>query len=113
MQFNIDKFFDRLQGQSLSRQAACLAVAEEIEDAEKQKLAFVDQASENPAFYKFICSQINSYILYLNVLYNRITTDEHKKLTKQAFDADKASVYHTMKLLIHIDQYESRIKSGR
>ena len=111
MQFNIDKFFDRIQEEVLSKQEVCQAVSEEIKEAENQKISFVDQASENPEYFKFICNQIDCYILYLNVLKARIEPQCKDTPDDLEFDTDQAMTYYTMKLLLQLDQFERKKRS--
>ncbi|WP_242919462.1 hypothetical protein [Pontibacter liquoris] len=106
MQFDIDKFFDRLQEQGLSKREASQAVFKEIKDAENQKIAFLDQASENPDYYKLISNHIDSYIIYLKVLHNRIAPHEQEMPEVQPYDTSKAVAYHTMNLLMQLEQLE-------
>ncbi|WP_018479033.1 hypothetical protein [Pontibacter roseus] len=111
MQFNIDKFFDRIQEQGLSRQQVSLEVDREIKESESQKVVFLDQAFENPEYYKFICSQIDSYIVCLKALRNRIAPQEQES-EEVALDNDNIVVYHTMRLLLLVQQYESKKRSA-
>lgn len=106
MHFDIDRFFDRLQEEALTKQEARQAIHDEIRDAEAQKIAFLDLATENPEFYRFLSGQINRYIFYLNVLHNRIAPHKKKLLHEQEYDTDKAGSCHTMKLLMQLEQLE-------
>lgn len=106
MHFNIDRFFEGLQVEALSKQEACQAIYSEIENAETQKIAFLDQATENPEFYRFLISQINSYILYLKALRKRISPQDKEAPGEQEYDGSKAEAYHIMKLLMQLDQLE-------
>lgn len=108
MQFDIDKFFDRLQEQGLSKQEASKAVFKEIKDAENQKIAFLDQASENPDYFKLISHHIDNYIIYLKVLHNRIAPENQKLSGEQTYDTTKAVAYHTMNLIMQLEQLERR-----
>lgn len=108
MHFDIDKFFDRIQQEGLTKQEAGQAVIQEIQDAETQKVAFADQASLNPSFFKFLCGQIDSYITYLKVLHVRISHKNKKYLEGLAYDPDKAKAYHTMRLLMQLEKIEAR-----
>lgn len=108
MHFDIDKFFDRLQEEGLSKQEASQAVCSEIRDAEGQRIAFLDQATENPEFYRFLSSQIDCYITCLKVLHSRIAPQGREELDAQTYDTDKAVAYHTMRLVMQLEQLEIR-----
>ena len=103
MHFNIDRFFEGLQEEALTRQEACQAIYSEIEKAENQKIAFLDQATENPEFYRFLSGQINSYILYLEALRKRVSPQDKEAPSGQEYDGSKAEAYHIMKLLMQLD----------
>lgn len=105
MHFDIDKFFDRLQREALSRQEAGQAILREIREAENQKVVFLDQAAENPEFYRLLSEQVNCYILYLRALRKRITGQEEPG--GQACDPGKAAAYHTMRLLLRLERLEA------
>ncbi|MFD3003955.1 hypothetical protein ACFS7Z_26600 [Pontibacter toksunensis] len=106
MHFDLDRFFDRLQEEALTRQQAKQAIHGEIRDAEAQKVAFLDQATENPEFYRFLNGQINRYILYLKVLYNRISPQGKREFDVQGYDTGSSSACHTMRLLLQLEQLE-------
>jgi len=58
MQFDIAKFFRRALAAGIF-QARGLEDTRKIKVAEGQKIVFLDQASENPYYCRFICHQVN------------------------------------------------------
>jgi hypothetical protein len=104
VEFDFNKFLDRLQEKALSRQEAAQMVHEEIRTAENQKVAFLDQARENPTFYRDLSSQTDNYITCLKVLHNKISPHVHEKLDEQVYMADKAIIDRTMELVQQLEQ---------
>ncbi|WP_162056125.1 hypothetical protein [Pontibacter pamirensis] len=108
MHFDIDRFFDRLQEEELTRQEASRAIHGEIRDAEAQKVAFLDQATENPVFYRLLCGQINRYMRHLRALHSRIAPHEKNVPEERELDTGDDRGCHTVKLLLQLEQLERR-----
>ncbi|MCC9167922.1 hypothetical protein [Pontibacter harenae] len=106
MEFDFNRFLDRLEEKALSRQEAARMVYEEIRAAENQKIGFLDQAKENPLFYRDISSQIDNYITYLKVLHNKIAPHIREELDEQVYQTDKAVIDRTMELVAQLEQNE-------
>ncbi len=106
MEFDYDKFLATLQTQDLSREEAALAVYQEIRKAENQKAGFLDQATENPDFYTYVGSQVDSYITYLKVLHNQIALQGHTAPDEQVYQPDSAIINQTLELVKFLEQVE-------
>ncbi|GAB3537208.1 hypothetical protein GCM10027443_29660 [Pontibacter brevis] len=69
-------------------------------------MAFLDQATENPEFYRFLIGQINRYIRHLGVLHSRIAPHEKRVPDEREREAGEAGACHDMKLLMQLEQLE-------
>ncbi|MCC9169150.1 hypothetical protein [Pontibacter harenae] len=104
MEFDFNRFLDRLQGKALSKQEAARIVYDEIRAAENQKVGFLDQATENPQFYSDFSSQVDNYITCLKVLHNKISPHAHEKLDEKVYMTDKGIIDRTMELVQQLEQ---------
>ncbi|PVY38929.1 hypothetical protein [Pontibacter virosus] len=112
MEFDYDKFLVELQMQNLSKEEAAQVVYKEIRDAENQKAGFLDQATENPDFFTYIGSQVDSYITYLKVLHNKIAPQGHVAPDEQVYQPDMAVINRTLELVHYLEKVEQD-KLGR
>ncbi|MCP2043871.1 hypothetical protein [Pontibacter sp. HSC-36F09] len=106
MEFDYDKFLAELQAKELSKEEAAQAVYQEIRDAENQKAGFLDQATENPDFFTYIGSQVDSYITYLKVLHNEFTPQEHSAPDEQVYRPDMDVINRTLELVQYLEKVE-------
>lgn len=106
MEFDYDKFLATLQSQDLSKEEAAQAVYQEIRDAENQKAGFLDQATENPDFFTYIGSQVDSYITYLKVLHNKIAPQGQCAPDAQVYQPDMATINRTLELVKYLEKVE-------
>lgn len=113
MEFDYDKFLEKLEEKALSNEEALLEIYQEIRDAENQKAGFLDQATENPDFMTHIGSQVDSYITYLKVLHNELAPKGQTSYT-QVYQQDKAIIDRTMELVKELEEVEKkRIGNGK
>lgn len=71
MTFEITDFVNRVP-YGISKQELGQMIYEEIRAAENTKVGFLDQATENPAFYVNISRQLDHYINSLKTIYNQL-----------------------------------------
>jgi hypothetical protein len=109
MEFDYDKFLAELQAKELSKEEAVQAVYQEIRDAENQKAGFLDQATENPDFFTYIGSQVDSYITYLKVLHNQIAPQGQFAPDEQVYRPDMEVINRTLELV----QYLEKVEQGK
>ncbi|MHC2992380.1 hypothetical protein OB13_12570 [Pontibacter sp. HJ8] len=105
MEFDYDKFLEKLEKKALSNEEASLEIYQEIRDAENQKASFLDQATENPDFMTHIGSQVDSYITYLKVLHNELAPQGLTPDT-QVYQQDKDIIDRTMELVKELEEVE-------
>jgi hypothetical protein len=106
MEFDYDKFLAGLQAKELSKEEAAQAIYQEIRDAENQKAGFLDQATENPDFFTYIGSQVDSYITYLKVLHNQLAPEGQYAPDEQVYRPDMAIINRTMELVQYLEKVE-------
>ena len=106
MEFDYDKFLAGLQAKNLSRDEAASAVYQEIRDAENQKAGFLDDAVENPDFYTYVGSQVDSYITYLKVLHNEIAPQGQVAPDEQVYKPDSSIINRTLELVKYLEKVE-------
>ncbi|MER2996713.1 hypothetical protein [Pontibacter populi] len=71
MHFDISDFIKNLPDQ-ITRQELGTLIYKEIRAAENMKVAYLDQATENPEFYVNISRQLDGYIHLLKVFHNKV-----------------------------------------
>ncbi len=110
MDFDYDAFLERLQKTATSKDEATQEVYNEIRKAEGQKVGFLNQAIENPDFYKYLSNQADSYITYLKVLHNKIAPDKNlnEQPDEQTYKQDAAFIDRTLVLVKHLEEIESK-----
>ena len=106
MDFDIEKFVDRLRKEAPTKQEAARIIYEEIRAAENQKVGFLDQATENPDFYKHVSSQSDSYMAYLKVMHNKFAPEGYQEVDERVYKLDKAIIDRTMELVKQLEQVE-------
>lgn len=109
MEFDYDKFLAELQAKELSKEEAAQAIYQEIRDAENQKAGFLDQATENPVFFTYLGSQVDSYITYLKVLHNQIAPEGQFASDEEVYRPDMVTINRTMELV----QYLEKVEQGK
>jgi hypothetical protein len=106
MEFDYDKFLANLKAQNLSRDESASVVYQEIRDAENQKAGFLDDAVENPDFYTYVGSQVDSYITYLKVLHNEIAPQGQTTPDQQVYKPDSSIINQTFELVKYLEKVE-------
>lgn len=106
MEFDYEKFLERLEAKSLTEEDAAKEVYQEIRNAENQKAGFLDQAIENPDFFTYIGSQVDSYITYLKVLHNELAPQGHETSDEHLYNPDITTINRTMELVQYLEGVE-------
>lgn len=107
MHFDIDKFLEELAQQNLTNQQAGMVVYQEIRKAENQKVGFLDQSTENPAFYTLLASEVDSYITRLKGMHNELAP-KPQELDQELYQQEQPAIDLTLKIIEEIEQLTSK-----
>lgn len=104
MNFDLKDFLNKLPA-NITRQELGVRIYEEIRAAENMKEGYLDQATENPAFYVDMSRTLDTFINKLKLLHNKVSPTPVAP-DQEEFAAEQDDLEQIEALLKRVEQSE-------